>query len=92
MPFPVLSIQTDGGSEFMVEFEEGCGEHANRIRQYRIPEPLRRCSDGRRSCQVPNSKHEIFCNYEMPHASFDCINPNECVIAKEAARFSSAVM
>ena len=26
MPFPVLSIQTDGGSEFMAEFEEGCEE------------------------------------------------------------------
>ena len=25
-PFPILSIQVDGGSEFMAEFEEACAE------------------------------------------------------------------
>ena len=34
-PFPVLSIQADGGSEFMAEFEDGCeelGSPSNRLR------------------------------------------------------------
>ncbi len=78
MPFPVESIQVDGGSEFMADFER-----ANRSARNEFWNRY----DGTSAVAgvAPRlAEHEFFHNYQRPHWALDCRTPNEYLVHLES--------
>ncbi|MCY4198725.1 MAG: hypothetical protein OXF31_02710 [Gammaproteobacteria bacterium] len=84
MPFPVESIQVDGGSEFMADFER-----ANR--SARIEFWNRYDGPPAVAGVAPRlAEHECFHNYQRPHWALDCRTPNEYLVHLESISETTA--
>ncbi len=97
LPFPLLSAQVDGGSEFIAGFEDACEEL--RVPLHVLP-PRRpqwngcvawiefwSLYDGPLTVAgvTPALAYEFFYNYQRPHASLAHRTPNEYLVSLEAA-------
>ena len=81
-PFPILSIQVDGGSEFMKDFESFCEE--KKIPLYILPPRSPKLNGGVERCNR-TSRHEFYQYYEGVY-SVSAIKP---VLARYTAHYNT---
>ena len=81
LPAPSQSVQVDGGSEFMAEFEHACRdlgidrvERTNRAARIEFRNYLA-CELTVQATSAKLLLYEFFYNYERPHSALDYLTP-----------------